>query len=233
MERRYRNGWWLEQKYHREGWTQAEIAAECGVSPSTVRDWMRRRGIETRDLEGENHPLYGESRDESVKEAISNTLNNRDVSDETRERMSNSHLGNKVPEEARQKISEALSGREKSEETRKRMSESRTGADNPLWKGGHAKNYGPGWVRARADARGEDPKCDNCGSDGSDRSLDVHHIVPVRLFERSEKYEIQDAHTQGNLVVLCRQCHMRAEHGDLEYEPDPDVAVPDDYRRTN
>lgn len=35
---------------------------------------MNEFGIPTRDVEGENHPMYGRSRDEAVRERISETL---------------------------------------------------------------------------------------------------------------------------------------------------------------
>lgn len=59
MDRPYRDPDWLEQKYHGEGLTQREIAEECGVASSTIRKYMQRFGIETRELEGENHGLHG------------------------------------------------------------------------------------------------------------------------------------------------------------------------------
>jgi DNA-binding transcriptional MerR regulator len=71
---RYRSGWWLALKYHDEGWTQREIAEECGVSPRCIREYMNEFDIETRAVEGENHGLYGEERDEAVKEKIAESL---------------------------------------------------------------------------------------------------------------------------------------------------------------
>lgn len=46
-----------------------------------------------------------------------------------------------------------------------------------------------------------DTICQECGS--SDRKLDVHHIVPRRLFER---YDFEQ-HDPDNLILLCDQCH--------------------------
>ena len=70
MPPKYRDADWLEARYHGDGWTRREMADACGVSPTTVREWMKRYDIETRDMESENHPLYGESRDESVRTDI-------------------------------------------------------------------------------------------------------------------------------------------------------------------
>ena len=218
MVRRYRSGWWLEQKYWEEGWTQREIAEECGVSPRTIRTYMNESGIPTREVEGENHPLYGESRDEEVREQISETLAGREFSAETRARMSESHEGNEVPPEVRRKISEALTGITRSEETRRKMSESRTGEQNPMWKHGQGWRYGPGWSRARKRVRERDEVCQHCGHDGSEHQLEVHHIVPMWKFQAAENVDLRTAHDDSNLVLLCKPCHHRAEYGQIDFE---------------
>jgi 5-methylcytosine-specific restriction endonuclease McrA len=213
VSRRYHDEAWLREKYRDEGWTQREIAEECGVSPRAIRKYMNRFDIETRDVEGENHPQYGTERDDSVKEAISEELSGREFSDDAREQMSDSHLGNEIPSEVRGKISEALSGIPKPPETRERMSKSRTGSDNPNWRGGHIRDYGPGWTAARRKVDERDGVCQLCGHDGSEQTLDVHHIVPVRKFREDPNSTLRDAHELDNLILLCRSCHMDVEHG--------------------
>lgn len=37
---KYRDGEWLERKYHGEGLTQQEMADECGVAVGTISAWM-------------------------------------------------------------------------------------------------------------------------------------------------------------------------------------------------
>jgi len=182
--RRYHSGWWLERKYWDEEWTQAEIAEGCGVSPRCIRKWIRNRGVETRELTGENHPQYGSERDE----------------------------------ETRAKISESLSGLERSQETRERMSAARTGPRNPQWNGGVSDSYGDGWGKAHERIRERDDGCQHCGRDGDERQLDVHHIVPFRLFEQADETSIEEAHELGNLVLLCRPCHRKAERGEIEFD---------------
>lgn len=49
MSRKYRQKEWLESKYVDESLQQSEIAEMCGVSQSTISDWMKRHGIETPD----------------------------------------------------------------------------------------------------------------------------------------------------------------------------------------
>jgi 5-methylcytosine-specific restriction endonuclease McrA len=82
---------------------------------------------------------------------------------------------------------------------------------------------------ARRQVRRRDEVCQNCGEDGQDGRLEVHHIVPFRLFDQSNETGKRDAHALENLVLLCRPCHMEAEHGDLEFESG--VEPPDDIER--
>lgn len=215
---RYRNGWWLELKYWDEGWTQEELAEECGVSPRCIRKWMAKREIETRELVGENHPQYGRERDTETKEKISETLEGREFSEETIERFRDARRGSELAQETRERISESLSGLIRPESTRKKMSKARTGERNPRWKGGISDSYGPGWDRARRRVRERDGVCQHCGGDGSDRQLDVHHIVPFRLFDQADDVPKSRAHDLGNLVLLCRPCHQKAEHDDIEFD---------------
>lgn len=110
IDRPYRDADWLRERYHGEGLTQREIAAECGVSPRTIRTYMDRFGIETRNVKGENHPQYGEERSEEAKARISETLEGREVSEEWRRRIAEGLAGNEIPDEVRRQISESLSG---------------------------------------------------------------------------------------------------------------------------
>ena len=218
MPPHYRDPEWLAARYRDDGWTQRKIADACDVSPRTIREWMDRHGIETRDIEGENHPLYGETRDESVRERIAETVEGRDFSEETRKRMSKSHVGNEVPESVRERISRALEGREKSAETRAKMSESRLGESNPNWQGGHTHHYGPGWNPARKAVNRRDEVCQNCGADDDEARLEVHHIIRVQEFIDAPGASRSEAHDMDNLILLCRDCHMNVHHGELKFE---------------
>lgn len=218
MVRRYRNGWWLHQKYHEEGWTQREIAEECDVVPGTIRDYMNRYGIETRDLEGENHPLYGEERDEAVREQISETMQGREFDEETRAKISAAQEGGSLPAETRRRISESLTGLTRPEETRRKMSESSRRELNANWQGGRVRRYGSGWRTAKDTVHERDEVCRGCGHDGTERQLEVHHIVPMRCFRDDPDADLADAHDLQNLVLLCRSCHNEADRGDLGFE---------------
>lgn len=221
MADRYRSGWWLELKYHDEGWTQAEMAAECDVSPRTIRKYVDEYDIETRDVEGENHGLYGVEREDEVRERISETLEGREFDAETRERISEAHRGRTLPDEVRAKISDSLEGPERPKETREKMSRARLGPKNPQWRGGHRgsdEGYGYNWTVARREVNERDEVCQNCGRDGSERLLDVHHIIPVRVFKQASNAAVEDAHDLENLVLLCRPCHAKAGYGDLSFD---------------
>lgn len=219
MANRYRSGWWLEIKYWEEGLTQREIAECCDVSPRTIRKYMDRYGIERRDQRGEDHPLAGKPRAESVREQISDTLSGRTMDEDTRERMAEAHRGRSLSEERRAKIADSLSGSTPDESTRQRMSESTAGPQNPNWRGGYSRRYGPGWSVAREAVRDRDEICQHCGHDGSERRLEVHHIEPVRQFRDDPDRDLASAHVLENLVLLCRTCHAKADHGTISVDP--------------
>jgi len=216
--KRYRNGHWLEIKYWEEGLTQREIAEECGISATQIRHYMNEFDISRREMRGENHPMYGRERTERERREISASLTGRSLSEETRERMSKSHEGKEIPEDVRERIAESLEGLDRSEETRRKMSESTTGKDNPNWRGGYSHRYGSGWSVVREQIRERDEVCQHCGHDGIEKRLEVHHIVPVRVFRQAVGLSVEDAHDEENLVLLCKRCHGRADHGKIEFE---------------
>jgi 5-methylcytosine-specific restriction endonuclease McrA len=218
MERPYRDREWLKCQYHEKGLTQREIGELCGVSPTTIRKQMKEFGIETREVKGENHGLYGKERPEEVKEQISETLKGRTFSEETRRRFSEAQRGRKTPPEVKEKISQSLTGFTRPMETREKMSRSTAGENNPNWKGGHVHRYGSSWGPTRAKVQARDEVCQHRAEDGSNRRLHAHHIVPVRKFRESDELEVEDAHTLDNLVLLCDRCHVRVERGVIELD---------------
>ncbi|MFB6352840.1 MAG: NUMOD3 domain-containing DNA-binding protein, partial [Halobacteriales archaeon] len=211
MDRPYRDRDWIEEKYHGEGLTQREIAEECGVSPTAIGKRMKRNGIETREVKGENHGLYGEERKDAVKKKISEKLKGRTFSEETRQRISDALSGKSTPPEVREKISRSLTGLKRPMETREKMSRSTAGENNPNWQGGYEYRYGEGWAPARDRVLDRDEVCQNCGEDGTNHVLHVHHIVPVRFYREAEGLTLGDAHRLENLILLCNRCHGKAE----------------------
>lgn len=218
MPEDYKREEWLHEHYHEKGQTQAEMADACGVSPRTIREWMDRHGVETRDVEGENHPLYGEERDEEVKQQISETLEGREFDEVTRRKISEANSGRSLEAETRRKISDSLHGISRSMKTRRKMSKSSAGEGNSNWRGGYSPRYGAGWTTARSRALSRDEECQHCGHDGSERRLEVHHVIPVREFRDAKTANVAEAHDLSNLVTLCRRCHPKADHGKLGFE---------------
>jgi len=100
---KYRDEEWLREQYWEEGLTQREVTEKCGVSARAIRKWMKEFGIERREMAGENHPLYDEEREPSVREAISDALTGREFGEAVRERMSEAHSGSELPSETRKK----------------------------------------------------------------------------------------------------------------------------------
>ncbi|MBC8213028.1 MAG: HNH endonuclease [Candidatus Marinimicrobia bacterium] len=91
-----------------------------------------------------------------------------------------------------------------------------TGENNPAWRGGHPKYYGPDWRPLQREARKLDEHlCQRCGISQKEigKSLDVHHIKPVSSFEISN-----DANYIENLVSLCHDCHMLVEWNGVDFE---------------
>ncbi|MBA3055031.1 MAG: HNH endonuclease [Sphingomonadales bacterium] len=74
---------------------------------------------------------------------------------------------------------------------------------HPQFKGRPVHHRGPNWMAQRRKATPRDAAtCQHCGAPG----VDVHHIVPFRLFD-----DYVTANDLGNLVTLCKPCHRRAD----------------------
>lgn len=84
------------------------------------------------------------------------------------------------------------------------------GENNFNWKGGYDPYYGPSWRPAMREARKRDKVCVDCGKTPKEngRALDVHHIIPFRLFGLECHIEANDL---SNLVALCKVCHLLRE----------------------
>jgi len=100
------------------------------------------------------------------------------------------------------------------------------GENNPSWKGGHERYYGPNWPTQREKARERDGLCcQACGVSEEDHmretgcELSVHHIKPLRSFKDNEEIDYDAANQLDNLVTLCRDCHRRWEGIPLRPQP--------------
>lgn len=101
------------------------------------------------------------------------------------------------------------------------MSENRRGENHHQWIEGDREYNGKWWRARRQTLERDDFQCQYCGTRAEQigRNPDVHHIVPLRKFDTP-----QEAHRLDNLISLCRQCHRRAEAGNIE------LPAPDDGR---
>lgn len=93
-------------------------------------------------------------------------------------------------------------------------SENLTGENSPGWKGGYNYEYGGShWKSQRRKARERDNNtCQDCGitEQAHGYKLDVHHLIPYDMFDDPEQ-----ANDLGNLITLCRPCHVK-RHQDLD-----------------
>ena len=74
------------------------------------------------------------------------------------------------------------------------------------------KGYGAEWRRISESIRNRDVNCRRCGKTEfqNRRKLDVHHINPFFNFGYERRME---AHSDSNLIALCRSCHKTVEEG--------------------
>lgn len=84
--------------------------------------------------------------------------------------------------------------------------------NNYKWKGGGKVYYGENWVTQRKLTRERDGGiCQICHRkpNRGERRFAVHHIKPFRSFNG----DWESANQLSNLIVLCDQCHPKAENG--------------------
>jgi endogenous inhibitor of DNA gyrase (YacG/DUF329 family) len=76
------------------------------------------------------------------------------------------------------------------------------------------KNYrGPAWHKIARNIRERDNyECKICGKIGTDKTIDVHHIISFRLFGS----DYSSANDPKNLISLCRSCHSKVGHGTIQ-----------------
>jgi len=140
------------------------------------------------------------------------------MDEEWRNKIAEGHTGATIPKDVRERISDSLDGVAKSEETKRKMSEARRGEKNPRYVDGESGYYGSKWPFARRRAKERDKVCQACSADDTEARLEVHHIVPFNRFRQAEYVDVSEGHNLSNLVLLCQDCHMQAEHGDLSFE---------------
>lgn len=83
MGKKYHEEAWLREEYHENGRILTDMANECGVTSTTIGDWMDRHGIERRDQRQAQKPdePYTD-KDWLRKEYVDNTRSMADIADE-------------------------------------------------------------------------------------------------------------------------------------------------------
>lgn len=178
--------------YQDEKLSCAEIARRLGCTESAVNYWIKKAGVIR-------------TRREACLAAWEKGKWSREQSAANCRKAGKSckgkpckWKGQKLPQEWRDKISAGLTGK-------------RVGAAHHWWKGGATQDYGPGWNNARRKVRRRAGNCcEDCGvtREEAGEQLHVHHKTPFRSFATPE-----EAHQLDNLILLCRRCHYRWEHG--------------------
>lgn len=80
--------------------------------------------------------------------------------------------------------------------------------EHSRYRGGRFSRVGRNWPSQSRKARKRDNyTCQRCGHQQRQPALDVHHIVPRRVF--GDDWE--SANRLDNLVTLCKRCHMHIE----------------------
>ncbi|KKN52433.1 hypothetical protein LCGC14_0612870 [marine sediment metagenome] len=109
-----------------------------------------------------------------------------------------------MTEETKRKMSKSAKGKVLSFETRRKISEAFTGHKHPAWRGGISHHpYGCDWTKELKQLikDRDNHNCQNPGCWGTSRELDVHHIDYGKKNCRLD-----------NLITLCVSCNARANH---------------------
>jgi len=199
QEPKYRNQEWLIEQYVERRQKQQDIAEECDVATTTICHWLSRHGI----TDGESMETTRCSTcDESFRYYPS-----------VRE---GQYCSNRCANETRQRQVEVTCPNCQRTFTRRRSLDT-TYCSMRCWgedvRAETEHFYSTDWLNQREKALARDGyRCTICGiSDEEhrcrfDHGLDVHHIVPIRLFVNWDKPPV-DAHSLRNLVSVCRTHH--------------------------
>jgi len=166
----YKDAGWLRGRYHDDHLEQREIAEIAGVSPHTIRAWIRK------------HKLQKAAGAWSVGRA------------------------------PRNKGTRYTAGWHHSDVTRADLAAAKRGERNHNWRGGITRRA----VALRKQAHilrpavleRDDYRCRMCGRQSN--QLTLHHVLPI--WARPDL--VADL---GNLVSVCRPCHLSLNGKELEY----------------
>ena len=80
-----------------------------------------------------------------------------------------------------------------------------SGSKSHFWKGGTFDYNGSNWGRVRREVIRRDKVCQICFTD---KYLDVHHIIPRRVFGKKNYEKFNQI---NNLILLCKKHHRKTE----------------------
>lgn len=188
---------WFREKYHKEGYSTADIADLVGCARCVAQTWKDRHGIKTNTDHksrgcGEDNPTWVDNMYEVECDYCGETT---EVIKQRLERGEHNFCDN-----------ECMS---------RWKSENWVGDNNPLHTGGPAK-YGPNWKEQRAKAWKRDQyRCQRCMRSEAElgEKPAAHHIRKIKKFKA--KYDAPEWYERGNrldnLLCLCRSCHPKWE----------------------
>jgi len=189
--REYHDEELLRELYIEQELSSLEIAERYGVADHTIRDALRRNGIEVRTT---GKSLRTDTPDELKDEQTLRRLYKKEGKSEA-------------------EIAELLDVSQCSVNYFRRRhgieaNEPPSGREHYNYKPEtESLDYGDNWHEKRRETLERDGyECQACGADGEDCYLDVHHIRPIKTFDVPER-----ANTLDNLVCLCRSCHRQWE----------------------
>lgn len=209
-EPRYKNCEWLTVQYVEKRRSQQDIADECNVAKTTICHWLSRleitdgESMETGECVvcGDSFRYYPSVRDgRFCSNECSNALRKRQVE------VTCPNCGETF--ERRQSLDAKYCSIE-------------CWADE--YGVGVSTLYRSGWQTKRKEALQRDNyQCTVCGITNQEHEerfgfgLDVHHMVPLRLFAKWDK-PIEDAHSLRNLTTVCRTHHPDSPGATVENE---------------
>lgn len=213
-EPRYKQRDWLYDQYVNKGKYQSSIAAECGVAETTICHWLARHGI----TDGESFQRA------ECAECGSGFRYYPSVRD-------GEFCSNRCANKQRERQVE-ITCPHCEESFKRRQSLDTEYCSMYCWgqdtrRGASLESYyATHWPKQRERAIERDGyECSVCGISDDEhrnrfgRGLEVHHIVPIRLFAAWEKPP-EDAHTLRNLITLCRTHHPDAPGKTVETDGD-------------
>lgn len=190
------------EELYDSGMSLSEVADELGENKSTIGSRLKKRGV----TDSVSEALEG--RDITWSDKIADALRGRELSRDTRQKISEANKGKDSWSEGMRK--------EENPEIMKNIGKS--GEDHWAWKGGVSEKRNR--IRQSSEYNNwrdsvferDNYTCQKCGDD-SGGNLNAHHIKPFSEYEET-RFDVD------NGVTMCRSCHMDLHNSEGEYSPE-------------